>query len=131
MALRRVSLKAFLPLFILLVLLLMAIALPQLHQNIPPRIGHYETQSRQLQAQQARAIIANPQSPCTFYDCDGSGGSKLRVCVGKTDAGEMVHALQWLFFEEGGWHEGTVFLQRKAHKVDRYLENYGCKEMVR
>lgn len=128
MALRQVSPKAFLLAGVGLVVAMMAIALPGLHQNVPPRVGHYQTESRQWQAQQGRAIIANPQNPCMFYECDSA--SQLRVCVGLTEAGELAHALQWLWHDGSAWVEGTVFLQDKAHKVDRYLRNNGCKEMV-
>lgn len=130
MALRRVSisLRAFVLVGLVLVVAMLAIALPGLHQNIPPRIGHYESDSRQWQAQQGRAIIANPQNPCTFYECNTS--SRLRVCVGLTDAGDLVHALQWLWHDGAGWQEGTVFLQEKSHKVESYLRNNGCEEVV-
>jgi len=130
MARRQISPAVYLILGVVLIgaAMLMAVAaLPGLHAPAPPRQGHYESQSRQWQAQQGRAIIANPQNPCQFYDCDGSG-SLLRVCVGETDAGEVVRAVQWLFWGESGWQEGTIFLQDKPHKVDNYLRNYGCKE---
>jgi len=110
------------------ILLLLAVAaLPGLHQPVPSRQGHYESQARQWQAQQARAIIADPQNRCKQYEC---GTSHLRVCLGETETGEVVHALQWVWFDGTGWQEGTAFLQDKPQKVENYLSNNGCKEVI-
>jgi len=119
--------KAFLVLMALALLAAAVIALPGLHQALPPRIGHYRTTARQLQAQQARAIIANSQNPCKLYRCNTGD---LRVCIGELDTGEVVQALQWLFFADGEWLEGTSFIQSKPHKVRNYLGNNGCVEVV-
>ena len=72
MAMRRVSPTVYLIFAAVILLAASALALPGLHQNIPPRRSNYETQSRQWQAQQGRAIMADPNNQCKFYDCSGS-----------------------------------------------------------
>lgn len=95
--------------------------------DIPLRQGHYETQKRYYQAQQAHSIFRDPQSQCQWYDCDSSD-AHLRVCLGDV-AGNVVHAVQWLFeTPDGTLHEGTSFIQRDSGKLQRYLRNNGCKE---
>ena len=122
-----VSPKFLLALMTLILLAVAVIALPGLHQALPPRIGHYRTAARQLQAQQARAIIASSQNPCKLYRCNTGD---LRVCIGELDTGEVVQALQWLFLADGEWLEATSFIQDKPHKVENYLRNNSCVEVA-
>jgi len=117
---------------IILVVLIgaLAVALPRLHQDVPLRVGHYKTPARFYQAQQAHSIFADPSSQCTTYDCDSSDAI-LRVCLGKLDTGDVVHAVQWLITGPAGdLLEGTSFVQRVPDKVTRYLHNNGCRQMV-
>jgi hypothetical protein len=119
---------------IALLLLAVAVAianLPDVHAPVPARDGHYTSPARVQQADVARQIIANPNSPCRWYSCSGSkSGSMLRVCDGDA-LGLAVKALQWVYYTGSEWVEGTAFTQDKPQKVENYLQNNGCREVVK
>lgn len=102
--------------------------LPGPHEPVHPREGeHFTANGRVQMAQDARAIIGDPNSQCNYYDC-GTSSSVMRTCLGSNKAGDMVYAMQWLWYstEARTWMEGSVWIQSDAGKAERYLRNQGC-----
>ena len=109
-------------------LLALTLTLPGLHERITPRRGHYEGK-RIGRAFQARAIIQDGGSDCKHYECSSSPDRLLRICRGELD-GELVDAVQWMYYSADNWHEGTAFVQRRIQKTGNYLRNNRCREVV-
>jgi hypothetical protein len=91
--------------------------------------GDHAVNRHGQEAHRARRIATDDHNPCQHFSCDSSRDPNrvLRLCWSEYD---QRFAVQWLAWDpavggDGGWYEGTSFLQTQ-NRAESYLRHNGC-----